>query len=382
MTLRTWLVLGIALAAAGCAQVLGPRALPPAATTQEREGGTHARRTEAATAEDKGADWRGPRATVLRTFAFRALERGLVEEARRYLQEACEIDPKDAASHAALARLYLTENDARTALAFASRAAEASPDDPEVAIVLAAALAENNQADAATELLERSWKVNAGDPDFARALLAHYAATGSDALAQRLVTRILDEQPGNALGWTLAGDRFLADGDLEAATEAYRKALELDPSTSLPDSVAERVGRERRDLDPVLVAALQAEEAGDPVGAERLYRFLARSKPEHTETKAGLARVLLRQGRLDEARTVLSTLPIGARTWREHLLQAEIDLELGNWQAARGSLLVALSQRPGLRAAEILLRAIEERNASGRESAAPAGGGNASAEGE
>ena len=85
--------------------------------------------------EDKSAhtqqttveDWAEARSDILRTFAFRALEKNLIEEGRNYLQEACDLDPLDTGSHATLARLFLTEDDPRSSLAYSERAIELSP---------------------------------------------------------------------------------------------------------------------------------------------------------------------------------------------------------------------------------------------------------------
>ena len=101
-------------------------------------------RTQNKQAEElDGKKWNEARGSILRTFAFRALEKGLVEEARQYLTEDCEADGNDVESHAALARLYLAEGDGRSALVFAERASFVAPTDPEIALVYAAALAES-----------------------------------------------------------------------------------------------------------------------------------------------------------------------------------------------------------------------------------------------
>jgi len=381
------------LLATGCSSVLGERNPEAAGQAAAREpylpvvfGETTAPPRDAARgAAEPVADpdgWRRARGTILRTFAFRALEQGLLEEARNYLVEACETNPADAASHAALARLYLAEEDVEAALAYAREAAAYAPEDPEVAVVLAAALAESNQEEAATEILERTWQVSAADSSFARALLTHYAASGRDDLARQLVQRLLDEAPGDASSWTLAGDLFLAEGDLEKATEAYRKAVAIDPDVSLPESIAGRLGLGGAEDDPVLAAAEAAEEQGDPVAAERLYRFLAESKPEVPGVQAGLARVLLAQGRIEEAETALARLPLDRRGWREHLLQARLDILGRRWEDARASLHLARVARPGLRPAALLMNFVEEHLRQPEEDGGPAGGETAGAPGD
>jgi len=305
--------------------------------------------------------WRKARGTILRTFAFRALEQGLTEEARNYLSEACDMDPSDTPSHAALARLYLLEGDVTAALAFAQQAVAYNPDDPEINVVYAAALAESDRVPEATRALEKAWSVNPGNPNFARSLLTHYAATGGDELARRFVKKILKEEDGSAPAWAMAGDLALSEGKLDEATEAYRKALAIDPKIPTPDSITDRLGLMDRESDPILASARAAEEKDDLLGAERLYRFLAGSKPDDLKIKAGLARVLYRQGKPEEALDTLAQVPVDVRTWRDHFLQAKLDITMGNWVSARGSLLVCLKLRPGFKAAELLLPFVEKQ---------------------
>ncbi|MHC4380986.1 MAG: tetratricopeptide repeat protein, partial [Planctomycetota bacterium] len=179
-------------------------------------------------------EWAKARGSILRTFAFRALEKGLVQQAREYLSEACEIDATDTASHAALARLYLAEGDAESALTYAERAAIVVPEDPEINMVYAAALAENHRLEEATAALEKTWEVVEHNPQFARAILTHYSAMGQTSEAKDFVHRMLTEDPGQAASWSISGDLMLATGDLEGATEAYRKAIEIDPYIPTP----------------------------------------------------------------------------------------------------------------------------------------------------
>ena len=308
--------------------------------------------------------WRRARSTILRTFAFRALEKGLLEEARNYLQEACETDPGDTASHAALARLFLIQGDREAALAYAAQAWEIHPEDEEIGLVYAAALAETERPEEATRILERIWEVNAGDPEFARALLTHYAATGRQDAARRFVQSILENSGDQAAGWALAGDQFLSEGRLEEAVEAYRKALSLDPSTPTPEALARELGRQDDGGDPVLQQALKAEDEGQWVQAERLYRFLLDARPGEAGLQAGLARCLYHQERLEDAWNALEEVPVGVRGWREHLLEAKIRLGLGDDEGARGALLIADRLRPGVDAVALLLEHTEQRLAA------------------
>lgn len=299
--------------------------------------------------------WRESRGKILRTFAWRALENGLSQEATGYFQEACELNPEDASSHAAMARILLAGGDSRKALAFAERAVGAAPLRMETRLVWAAALAENGRDQEATAVLESAWEDGMQSSDVTRALITHYAASGQSQAANDFVDKILAAQPDSSQAWAAAGDLYLSEGHLEAAATAYGEALKLDSSIPAPSVLKSRLGTAMNDIDPVLSAAQLAEKGGDLLGAERLYRFLVDSNKGDREVISGLSRVLWLQGHLAQAQTTLNLINMENRDWREHLLQAKIEIRRQRWNAGKGSLLLALHQRPGLRAAELLL---------------------------
>lgn len=329
----------------------------------EVRGGSVANSVTPAGSEAVG-EWGEARGGLLRTFAFRALERDLLEEGRHYLSQACEADPNDGASHAALARLYLAEGDSSAALVYAERASFSLPDDPQVSMVYAAALSENNQNDKATEVLEKTWDAVATDPEFARSILLHYAAMGETERAKDFLAHEMTEDPKRASTWAASADLMLADGDLEGAIEGYRKALELDSTLNTPSSLDERLGRASKSEDPVLGSARAAEDAGSWQAAENLYRFLVGKERSSSPARLGLARCLSAQERWTEAEVQLSQVPYGVRGWRGHLLQARLDIRAERWGAARGALLLALQERPGLPAAELLLQHVKAQQPS------------------
>jgi Tfp pilus assembly protein PilF len=310
-------------------------------------------------------EWRAARGSILRTFAFRALDKKLIKEARQYLTEACEMDPGDTASHAALARLYLAEGDSQSALVYAERAATAKPGDPEISMVYAAALAETNQVEKATETLEATWTAIEQDPRFARSILTHYAAMGKTQEARDFVRELLLEDPNHASTWATSADLMLAEGDLEGAVEGYRRALEIDPNTPTPASVAEALGSESG-VDPMRASLRAAERREDWDAAANLYRFLVDAHPLDTDLRLGYARSLWELERIELADAQMREVPIGVRGWRGHLLQAKLDIRAERWGSARTALDLAIVERPELRAAALLRGYVEERIAAER----------------
>lgn len=338
-------------------------------TTQQTNGESvrvNGRNTTKQGAELDGEKWNEARGSILRTFAFRALEKGLVEEARQYLTEACEADPNDVESHAALARLYLAEGDGRSSLVYAERAATVAPTNPEVSLVYAAALAENKRFDEATQTLETAWAAVERDPAFARAVLTHYAALGEKERAKDFVAKQLKEDPDHASSWALAGDLLIAEGDVAAAAESYRRALELDSRTPTPGSLDHLLKSSDGEEDAALEAALSAEDRGDLASAENVLRFLITSYPQDTESRIAMARVMWKQHRPEEADRHLQHVTYGDRNWRTHLLQAKIDVHFNRYGAAKSALLLAQHERPGLKSVELLLGYVETQLAAVR----------------
>lgn len=308
-----------------------------------------------------GEQWNEARGSILRTFAFRALEKGLVEEARQYLTEACAADPSDVESHAALARLFLAEGDARSALVYAERAATVAPTNPEISLVYAAALAENNRHEEATTTLETAWAAVEHDPAFARAVLTHYAALGEKERAQDFVARQLKDDPDHASSWSLAGDLLLADGDVEAAAESYRRALELDPHTPTPGSLDHLLKTSEGEEDAAMEAALRAEDRGDLKSAANVLRFLISAYPLDTDSRVAMARVMWKMDRAEDADRHLQHVTYGNRNWRTHLLQAKIDVHFDRFGAAKSALLLAQHERPGMKSIDLLMGYVDNQ---------------------
>ena len=98
-----------------------------------------------------------------------------------------------------------------------------------------------------------------------------------------------------------------------------------------------------------------------------MFRFLVQTRPDDWRARSGLARSLWREGRTAEASAILEQVPVAARDWRDHMLSAKIAIHAAAWEGARGNLLVALELRPGLEAAELLLRRVQEEIEGGSE---------------
>ena len=184
---------------------------------------------------------------------------------------------------------------------------------------------------------------------------------GETQEAKDFVHRVMMEDPTHATSWALAGDLLLSEGDLEAAGESYRKALEIDPNTPTPASIELIIGKTPPGQDPLYSTARSAEENGDLDAAANLYRFLVDTKPLNMDVRLGLSRVLWAQKRYEQADFQMSKVGIGVRGWRGHVLQAKLDIHFERFGQARTALKMSLRERPDQRAAELLLAYVEQR---------------------
>ncbi|MBC8370923.1 MAG: tetratricopeptide repeat protein [Planctomycetes bacterium] len=309
-------------------------------------------------------EWNSARSNILRTFAFRALENNLVEEAREYLTEACELNPEDTACHAALARLFLTEGQVGKALSYAERAIAVAPDNPEINMVYAAALAEAGQIDKASQTLENTWQAIESDPSFARVILTHYAATGQTEQAQDFVGKMLKEDPNHARSWTTSGDLMLSQGDLNGAAEAYRTALKINPEITMPESIRISLNEVAGGTDPMFSAAQRSQEDGDYDSAINLLRFLVEREPQNQTFLLAAAQVYWAQNNTAQAQNFLGRVAITQRDWRGHILQAKLDIINKRYTQARTALLMASRDRDGIRSIELLTQFVDARIAT------------------
>ena len=192
-----------------------------------------------------------------------------------------------------------------------------------------------------------------------------------------------DEHPGNFRVQMLLGDALWADGDAEAAREAFEKAAELAPMATggdsphlpLADIAREEDDRERamahleahlehdhRALDAARSLAALAEEAGDDRRRRRAYGLIAELDPFDAEPHQVLGRLALADGdvaaAVREFSVALAAGPIDRVS--AHVDLAESQVAAGDLDAARRAVISALEIAPTYeRAQELLLDIVE-----------------------
>ena len=223
-------------------------------------------------------------------------------------------------------RMYLAADDKARALEAAGNALGQNPGD-DGAAMLALQLLENAVPEAEA-LLPRYL---AGKPlpevrmAYARVLLESQRL--ADAQAQ--VDAVTREQPDNAQAWLIRASLQLQAGELdqaEAALQRCTQLLEQDPATEQ---------RQRALTQIYLMQSQIAEKRGDLAQAQA---WLARidDAEQLLAVQSRHASLLVRQGRLDEARALIRAIPEKGPDDARLKLQAEVQLlrEAGRYQQA------------------------------------------------
>ncbi len=206
-------------------------------------------------------------------------------DAARRFAAALAIDPAHPAARYYRALAAAQAGDSRAAFAaWTALAEDAAPDAPWLPDLrlrlreLAGALGVDPPAIAAATAAE---EIAALPPD--------ERAAAIDGMVARLEARLRDE-PGDAAGWRRLGRAKRALGDLPAARDAWRRAVELAPDDA--EALLALAGAE---------LALAPEDAPAPEAALALYRRVLALAPDAPEALWFLGLAAAEAGRGDEA---------------------------------------------------------------------------------
>jgi tetratricopeptide (TPR) repeat protein len=280
-----------------------------------------------------------------------ANELGQIDRAISELREATRAAPNDTDAALLLARLYLVKGDPESAVAFLSRHREHRGfTTPEPYLLGARAFTEAGQPEQARAMLEALGQqpghaalavaelagldqkelgpaaavkrieasgLDLGEPGNEPALRAWAQAElalGRGADAAKRVAALEAARPDAATLPVVQGQLALASGDLEAAQQAFERALRLDVDSAAAlageGQVALRRGDPARALELLKGALARVPDdpdyayavaqarlaAGDEPGAEAELRRVLRSHPEHVGAANDLAWLLARRG--------------------------------------------------------------------------------------
>ncbi|MFM2348368.1 MAG: hypothetical protein RL654_3121 [Pseudomonadota bacterium] len=252
---------------------------------------------------------------------------------------------------------WLTAGDRSRSLEFVTKAVQRDPADPAAALLAVELMKDQPQAEA----LVRAHLASAGPSAGVRAAYVRRLSTAQrygEALNEsRQLTR---ETPDDAGAWLLQGALELESGEPRAAREALLRHLQITEATTaaapadavedsdedLPDPITQAAQRNRvqERAQAHLMLAQASEQLRDYAGAQAWLERLADQDSVTVLTRR--ASLLMRQGRIAEARALLQRLPQGSAEEQRARVMTEAQLlrDARQWPAAY-QLLAEASQR-------------------------------------
>jgi len=167
------------------------------------------------------------------------------QQALKATAKALEVAPDDANAHGLRGAALLAAGKPEGAIESFRRARELAPEDPSIRFQLARAQAAGDERAAARETLQELTRAR---PDYRRAypaLVELQSQAGNHEAALATTQRLRDSDGGEPLGWLLAGRVHQDAGDLEAAEQAYRQAVDAGNTDALEPLVNVRQERGR-----------------------------------------------------------------------------------------------------------------------------------------
>lgn len=310
---------------------------------QARLNGLTGKPAEAQRGLEKADDLSGPNnlqpGMMLVDFHLRARRPDLAAEAvKRLTAKAPDAIPV----LMTVARVAIANGDGATAASNLARASGQAGFDAVALVQIAGMQADINQLQAAAHTLSKALSEK---PDLlpAQALLASVSIRqGEIGAAEQLARKIVAAKPNLGTGHALLADAAAARGQRAAAVDGYRRAHELEKSSTS----FQRLYRAQSITDPAGAAALadrwlkaHADDGaarrlvadtmaakGNLPGARTHYEVLVKLQPDDGEALNNLANVLLLQndpGALKIAEAALTRLPsaphvIGTAGWAAH----------------------------------------------------------------
>lgn len=255
--------------------------------------------------------------------AFIAQREGDLEGMERALNQALELDPESAVAHSTLATLYSFNNDPKAALEAARIAAELAPLRSSIQLRYASMLSQYRSAEEALQYVEdliEKAKDYLPAQIFAAKLMARH---GDPEKAVKALNNVLSRDPENLAAQSAMAQILADNGDEEEAITLYRELLKRFPEASgVREPLAGvllKLGRYHQAI-PLLKQALEIDsssvearlllaranlKAGEPFEAIQALNPLLKSHPSLVEANMMLASAFQQTGQLDRAAQLL-----------------------------------------------------------------------------
>lgn len=231
-------------------------------------------------------------------------DQAAVEEAVRQLEAAVAAQPDNLGARYNLAQAHLTLRHGEAALAALQPLLAARPSDPKLLLTAGKALRQAGRREEAVDYFRRAADFPPTAVEATLELVEALAATGNVREAADTLEAFLENHGATLEGLTRLASLRLRAGDVAGAI-------------AVADDV---LSRDENFTEALWVRAIAAAEEDDLDGAERWLRRLYAAEPDVAEAGLGLADVLRRQRKFDEARRLLDEL------WEKQGAKARDDL--------------------------------------------------------
>jgi len=165
-------------------------------------------------------------------YAFALSATSQFEKAATWFKHVTVLEPNNGAAYAMLATSELQLGHKEAALPYAEKGAHCSPRVPLTQFTLGIVRWQMGDREGGRTALEEAFRLQPSDPKKLLALLTLSRELNRPDLAEGYLQRALATAPNNATFWLALGQAQLAQKKLPAAAEAFRHALQLDPTNA------------------------------------------------------------------------------------------------------------------------------------------------------
>ncbi len=211
-----------------------------------------------------------------------------VRDAINAFQTATEIKADESITYTMLATCYFDLGEVETSTLFIVKAVEMAPEDFNANMAAGQIFARNNQPEYALPYLQKAVELEPDNSPAIRNLAQAYYDTGNieESIATYIkAIRTTLEMKAKADLYFNLGVLYNQAGDFDAAEDHFITALDLNPE----------------DVEAILGMAQTFESNEKWRKAEKFYKELIYLEPENAAHYRGIARVLLQQGKQDQA---------------------------------------------------------------------------------
>ena len=145
--------------------------------------------------------------------------------AANFFVQYTDMETQDSRGFAYFGRLFLDQREYAKADALSTAAVEKNPDDPAALALRGQILAMKGQAREGKKLLEKACQLDSNDPEAQYQLGRIYDSEKNSVMAVKYFRRATALNPSDARSWDYLGLNLEPLGELEAADQAYQKAL-------------------------------------------------------------------------------------------------------------------------------------------------------------